>query len=67
MTMDQWQEEEHQEWLERYWQPPVPGASGPADELARQVAEYLAESGEITIDDLRAAIDRRFGSARAIK
>jgi hypothetical protein len=40
----------------------LPDASGPADELARQIDEFLAENTEITIADVRAAIDRRFGT-----
>ena len=32
-----------------------------ADELARQIAEYLAEAPELTIEDVKAAITRRFG------
>ncbi|MBO0735251.1 MAG: hypothetical protein J2P48_01575 [Alphaproteobacteria bacterium] len=40
--------------------PALPNAT-PADELARQIGEYLTECPEITIDDVRAAIDRRFG------
>ena len=32
-----------------------------ADKLATQIAEWLAMSDDITIDDVRAAIDRRFG------
>ena len=32
-----------------------------ADELARQIAEYLAEAPELTIEDVKAAIGRRFG------
>jgi DNA repair exonuclease SbcCD ATPase subunit len=54
------------EWARRYGQapmPPMPGANALADELVRQMAEFIAEcAGEITIDDVRAAIDRRFGT-----
>src|SRR4051812_36982630 len=32
-----------------------------ADELARQITEYLTEAPEITIEDVKAAIGRRFG------
>ena len=42
---------------------PVAGLPGPADELARQIGEYLAERPNLTIDDVRDAIDRRFGEA----
>jgi len=41
---------------------PVAGLPGPADELARQIGEYLAERSDLTIDDVRDAIDRRFGA-----
>jgi hypothetical protein len=41
---------------------PIPPLANPADEIARQLSEVLAESPELTIDDLRAAIDRRFGA-----
>jgi hypothetical protein len=54
-------EAERQEWIALYQRNPIAGAAGPADELARQIAEYLAEAPEITINDVRAAIDRRFG------
>ena len=53
---------------------PLPDANGEADELARQVDEWLAQNPDvhgvrqilaqqipITIDDVRAAIDRHFG------
>lgn len=53
-----------EKWTALYWQPPLSDANGPADELARQIAEFMAEChGDITITDVRAAIDRRFGPA----
>src|SRR5437879_1161854 len=36
------------------------GLPNPADELARQIAEFLAETPEIRIDDVLRAIKRRF-------
>ena len=36
-----------------------------ADELARQIVEWLQFSPDLSIDDVGAAIDRRFGSASA--
>jgi hypothetical protein len=39
----------------------VPGLPAPADELARQIEEYLKEVPEISIDDVLAAINKRFG------
>lgn len=56
-------EAERQEWTVRNGREPLPGANGPADELARQIDEFLAENGGLTIADVRAAIDRRFGRA----
>jgi hypothetical protein len=55
------QNRKHEEWLALYGRAPLPDANGEADELARQIDEYLAQAPEITIDDVRAAIDRRFG------
>src|SRR4051794_2429646 len=49
-----------QEWIALYGREPLPDA-GPADEIARQIDECLAQQPDITIDDVRAAIDRRFG------
>jgi hypothetical protein len=53
------------EWTRRYGQapmPPLPGASAMADELVRQIAECIMQSaGEMSIADVRAAINRRFG------
>jgi len=37
-----------------------PGLQNPADELARQIEDYLAECLDLTIDHVRAAIDRRW-------
>jgi hypothetical protein len=51
-------------WHALYWQPPLTDSSLPpaATEFARQTAEYLAEHrGQITIDDIRAALEERFG------
>jgi hypothetical protein len=48
--------------LRLYEQVPLHDASGAADELARQIAEYMQEKPGMTIDDVRAAIDRRFGT-----
>ena len=62
--VEKW-EAEHQEWLARYGRAPLPAANGEADELARQIEECLAQNPELTIDDVRAAIDRRFGRAPA--
>jgi hypothetical protein len=39
--------------------PPLPNA-GPADELARQIDEYMTHTG-ITLEDVRTALDHRFG------
>jgi hypothetical protein len=42
--------------------PRLPDPWGPADELARQIEEYMmGDAGAFTIDDLPAALDRRFG------
>jgi hypothetical protein len=50
------------EWLNMRGQAAVLPNGGPADELARQIAEYLIECAPgVTISDIRAAIDRRFG------
>jgi hypothetical protein len=43
-------------------EPPLPDR---ADELAWQIAEFMKEDGELTIEDVRAALDRRFGPADA--
>jgi hypothetical protein len=43
--------------------PPLPDATG-ADEIARQIAECLWQCRDLGIDDIRAAIDRRFGPPR---
>ena len=40
-----------------------PGDANPADELARQVGEFMIENG-LSIDDVRAALDRHFGSQK---
>jgi hypothetical protein len=60
---------ERAEWVRLFQQPELPGANGPADNLARQIAEWLMmtnrdlddDDGVVTIEDVRAAIDRRFG------
>jgi hypothetical protein len=52
----------HQEWLASYGRPPLPDANGAADELARQIDEYMAQEPGLSIDDVRKAIDRRFGA-----
>lgn len=49
--------------LRLYEQVPMHDASGPADEIARQIAECMMECPGMTIDDVRAAIDRRWGPA----
>jgi hypothetical protein len=41
-------------------QPPLPDR---ADEIAWQIAEVMAADPELTIDDIRAALVRRFGEA----
>lgn len=41
--------------------PPAPSPSDRADELARHVAETLRLDSGLTIADVRAALDRRFG------
>ncbi len=41
---------------------PTPPLPNPADELARQIAEFLVGCPDITIADLRAALNRRFGA-----
>jgi hypothetical protein len=51
-----------QEWLASYGRRPLPDANGAADELAGQIEEFMRQDGEITIDDVRKAIDRRFGA-----
>lgn len=56
-------EAERQAWVACYGRDPLPGATGAADELARQIDEFLAENSTITIADVRAAIDSRFGAA----
>ena len=49
-------------WRAEFDSPPTrPGEANPADELARQVGEFMIENG-LSIDDVRAALDRRFGS-----
>jgi 3'-phosphoadenosine 5'-phosphosulfate sulfotransferase (PAPS reductase)/FAD synthetase len=48
--------------LRLYEQVPLHDVSGAADELARQIAEYMQEKPGMAIDDVRAAIDRRFGT-----
>ena len=49
-------------WRAEFDSPPArPGDANPADELARQVGEFMIENG-LSIDDVRAALDRRFGS-----
>jgi hypothetical protein len=50
-------------WHTLHWQPPIPDRSGPAHELARQIAEYMSEQPEVTIADVREALDARFGPA----
>jgi hypothetical protein len=54
-------EAERQGWLTRYGRDPLQEANGAADELARQIDECLAQNPALTIADVRAAIDRRFG------
>ncbi len=45
-------------WRSLYYRPPFPGE---VDELARQIDEFIAQSKDgLTIDDVRAAIDRRW-------
>jgi hypothetical protein len=39
----------------------LPPVASDADELARQIAEALRASPEMTINDIRDALDRRFG------
>jgi hypothetical protein len=51
-----------QEWLASYGRAPFPDANGAADELARQIDEYVAQEPGLSIDDVRKAIDRRFGA-----
>jgi hypothetical protein len=53
---------QHAEWTRLFEQPELPGANGPADEIARQIAEWLAQDPDLTLEDVRAAIDRRFGA-----
>ena len=43
---------------------PVPPLDNPADELALQIADLLESERNITIDELRDALDRRFGPRR---
>jgi hypothetical protein len=43
--------------------PARPGEANPADELARQVEEFMIENG-LSIDDVRVALDRHFGSQK---
>ena len=43
--------------------PTRPGEADPADELTRQVGAFMIEDG-LSIDDVRAALDRRFGSQK---
>jgi hypothetical protein len=57
-------EAKQQERLERYGPDPLPEANSPADELARQIAEWLVENPEVAIADVRTALDRRFGRRR---
>jgi hypothetical protein len=52
----------HQERLASCGRPPLPHANGAADELARQIDEYMAQEPSLSIDDVRKAIDRRFGA-----
>jgi hypothetical protein len=59
---------EHAEWTRLFERPELPGANGPADDLARQIAEWLMMTNRdlndddgVTIEDVRAAIDRQFG------
>lgn len=40
---------------------PVPPLDNPADELALQIADMLKVEQNVTIDELRDALDRRFG------
>ena len=54
------QEARREEWLRLYSRPMLPGAAGAADEIARQIDECLTQQPEISIDDVRAAIDRRW-------
>jgi hypothetical protein len=56
-------EGERQAWSARYGREPLPEANGAADELARQIDEWLAQNAGLTIADVRAAINRRFGAA----
>jgi hypothetical protein len=50
------------EWLNLRGHAAVLPNAGAADEMARQIAEYLiACAPGVTISDVRAAIDRRFG------
>jgi len=50
------------EWLNMRGRAAVLPNAGVAYELARQIAEYLIECAPgVTIDDVRAAIERRFG------
>jgi len=50
------------EWLNLRGHAAALPNAGPGDELARQIAEYLIECAPgVAIDDVRAAIDRRFG------
>jgi hypothetical protein len=50
-------------WHTLYGQPPLPGAAGLADELVRQIAEFMAQEPEVTVSDVRAALERRYGPA----
>ena len=51
-------------WRAEFDSRPIrPGEANPADEIARQVGELMIENG-LSIDDVRAALDRRFGSEK---
>ena len=47
--------EQRQAWIARYGRDALPGTVGAADELARQIDEFLAENSALTIADVRAA------------
>ncbi|HUF44490.1 MAG TPA: hypothetical protein VMN43_04035 [Aestuariivirgaceae bacterium] len=46
---------------------PVSPLDSPADELARQIADMLESEQNVTIDELRDALDRRFGPQQTPK
>jgi hypothetical protein len=51
-------------WRAEFDSPPArPGDANPADELARQVGEFMIENG-LSINDVREALDRHFGSQK---